>query len=193
MKSFRRLLKNRSGFTLGEVMICMLILLLITAVVAGAIPAAGSAYRNAVDAANAQTLLSTAISALRDEFSTAGLVSVTVPEGGGDATTCTVTYRRAATYSLTRLRLVAEDGFWIQDYVDPDSTWEKTKSEDPDSFRRLVSRETATANLYLDCDGIVYDAETGVITFQNLTVKRPGTAQPLASADGLSIRVIDPS
>ena len=54
-------LNSRTGFTLAEVLITVLILLMITAVVAGGMPVAANAYYKVVDAANAQVLLSTAM------------------------------------------------------------------------------------------------------------------------------------
>ena len=64
-------LKGGGGFTMGETLATVLILLMVAGVVATGIPAALNVYRNAVDAANAQVLLSTTINALRDELSTA--------------------------------------------------------------------------------------------------------------------------
>ena len=59
---------NSAGFTLTETLVAVLILVLMTA---AALPAAMNAYRNAVDAANAEVLLSTTVNALRSELSTA--------------------------------------------------------------------------------------------------------------------------
>ena len=63
--------RRKSGFTLSETLIAILILLMVSAIVAGAIPTASNVYIKTVDAANAQLLLSTTITKLRDEFSTA--------------------------------------------------------------------------------------------------------------------------
>ena len=98
----RKLLKKSNcsaGFTLAETLIAVVILVLISA---AALPAAMNAYRNAVDAANAQVLLSTTVNALRDELSTAWNVSV-------DGTT--ITYQSAATgdMSVISLMAIAED------------------------------------------------------------------------------------
>lgn len=184
MKLLKKLRTDRSGFTLGEVMACMLILLLITAVVAGALPAATSAYYDTVDSANAQVLLSTTISALRDELGTAGQVRVEKLGEGEDAVDCVV-YRRAATGSITKLYPVEEQGFELLQYAQT--------ATDQTTERLLVTREAATGSLYAACSGILYDDKTGVVTFQNLIVTRPDAAQPLASAGDCSIRVIDPS
>lgn len=66
--------KNRKGFTLSEVMIATLIILMVTAIVAQGIPLAQRAYVKVVDSANAQVLLSTTATVLRDELGTASMV-----------------------------------------------------------------------------------------------------------------------
>ncbi len=64
----KKLKKGKAGFSLAETLIAILILLMVSAIVAGAMPAAASAYQKTVDAANAQILLSTAMTVLRDEL-----------------------------------------------------------------------------------------------------------------------------
>ena len=66
MKTVLKKLNRETGFTLPEMLIAVVILVLITS---GVLPAAVTAYKNAVDAANAQVLLSTTVSALRNELS----------------------------------------------------------------------------------------------------------------------------
>ncbi len=63
--------RSRGGYTLAEVLMAILILMLATAIVAAGIPAAVRAYNNVVDAANAEVLLSTTMIALRDELGSA--------------------------------------------------------------------------------------------------------------------------
>ena len=68
--------KTKRGFSLAETLMTVLILLLVSSVVAAGIPAAVSAYTKVIDAANAQTMLSTAVSSLRNELSTAKDVTI---------------------------------------------------------------------------------------------------------------------
>lgn len=68
--------RRNKGFTLVEVLAVVLILVLVTSVVVAGIPAARRAYRRVTDQANAQVVLSTAMTCLRDELWTAGVVSV---------------------------------------------------------------------------------------------------------------------
>ena len=69
-------LKNNKGFTLAEVLAALLILLLMTAIVAAGIPVAARVYTKAVDAANAQVLLSTTVTELRYMLSKASEITV---------------------------------------------------------------------------------------------------------------------
>jgi type II secretory pathway pseudopilin PulG len=67
----KKLKRDRSGFSLAETLIAILILLMVTAVVGGAIPTASDVFTKTVDAANAQVVLSTAMNMLRGELSMA--------------------------------------------------------------------------------------------------------------------------
>lgn len=190
MKQLKKKLKNRSGFTLGEVLICVLILLLITAVVAGAMPVAGNAYYKVVDGANAQVLLSTTIAALRDELGTAEQIQVS-------ADGKTITYRSASTGNVSALSVkdgTQSDagGFYLKQYDAPDVTPSPAATDD-ERTRLLVSEKAATGTLYPVCESIAYDEADGVVTFTNLMVKKTGSEQPLASVETFRIRVVDPT
>ena len=173
--------KSRAGFSLAETLIAILILLMVSAVVAGAIPAASNVYAKTVDAANAQVLLSTVITVLRDELSTA--VSIEEPSGttieyvnGNNG------YRKLAISTDTNapgIRLYVGK-------LDP-STGEPDYSES----RLLVSNKAATKNLVVKYDSVSYS--NGLVTFSNLRVERSGASEsdsPLASRTGFSIRTI---
>lgn len=62
-------LRKNSGFTLTELLLTTMILLMVSAVVAGGVPSAANAYFKIVDASNAQILLSTTVTSLRNELS----------------------------------------------------------------------------------------------------------------------------
>lgn len=66
----KKKIKNTAGFSLIEMLVTLMILLLVTSVVAVGVPAASRAYNKVVDAANAQVLMSTAMVRLRDEIGT---------------------------------------------------------------------------------------------------------------------------
>ena len=193
MKRIKQLVKSSAGFTLGEVLVCMLILLLVTGVVVGALPVAYGAYKKVVDGANSQILLSSTVTALRDELSTAGQIEVRPEEEeeedgeeGEDeeteASPILISYRSSDTGSLTRISRSEGEGFVVEQYVDTSGT--------PKATRLLVTREASTGDLYATCSGITY--ENGAVTVHDLIVTN-GTGEPLASAGDVVIRVIDPT
>ncbi len=59
---------NKKGFSLAELLLTIAIMLLATAIVVAGIPSAINAYRKVVDVANAQVLLTTTATCLRDEL-----------------------------------------------------------------------------------------------------------------------------
>ena len=66
-----RKIKTQSGFTLAETLLAVLILLLVSGIVATGIPVAQNVYEKVILGANAQVMLSTAITALKSELGTA--------------------------------------------------------------------------------------------------------------------------
>ena len=60
--------RGRSGFTIAETLVAVLILLMVSSVVAAGIPAAKSAFEKVVVGANAEILLSTSVASLRDQL-----------------------------------------------------------------------------------------------------------------------------
>ena len=185
-----RKLKNTAGFTLAEMLLTVVILLLASGVVATGMPAAVNAYRNAIDAANAQVLLSTTVNALRDELSTARDVQVSGK---------TITYTGTDTGSRSTIDL-SSSPFTIQEYVGQSTSYEfldgDTLQAPPASSHLLVpeamAKTTKNGSLMtveLDPSGGVV-LSNDVITITGLTVKREGTvlARMPAGTD-LTIRV----
>ena len=104
MKAKRKQNSNR-GFTLAETLMAVLILLLVSLIVANGMPAARDAYQKVVLTANAQTLLSTAVNALRDEVGTAWDVRP-VP---GDTTA--LTYMSSDTGARSKIYVTEDDTY----------------------------------------------------------------------------------
>ena len=67
----KKRLKNQAGFSLAETLLAVLIMLLVSVIVANGIPVARNVYNNVIVGANAQVLLSTTVTALRNELGTA--------------------------------------------------------------------------------------------------------------------------
>ena len=155
MKTVLKKLAGSRGFTLAETLICVLILLMVCGIVGAAMPAASAAYTKAVDAANAQVLLSTGISTLRNELSTAA--DITVSDDGKS-----VSYRSGST------------GSWSEIYKDDDGihvrTWYGYNKSGTEVVRELVSRAASTANLRLTYDSFASDADGKVLEIKELSV-----------------------
>lgn len=168
----------------------VLILLLVSSVIAAGIPAATSAYKNAVDGANARTLLSTTVDALRSELSTAWDVKVGTNE---------IYYYSARTGAKTRL--YNDSGtIKVQDYVryDDNSTAQINPSDsNPVAPRDLVSEamriktknSSEKFNLAFTSTPPAAGAEPELITLTTVSVKN-GTVD-YVSLSPLTIRLID--
>ena len=63
LKSIKRKLNSKKGFTIAEMLVAIIILLMVSSIVASGIPVARDAYEKVVLTSNAEILMSTAISA----------------------------------------------------------------------------------------------------------------------------------
>ena len=176
----RRKLHSNKAFTLAETLLAVLILLMVSAIVATGIPVARNAYEKVVLASNAEVLLSTTISTLRNELGTA--MDVDIPGGTTDNNVKSgteITYYNSARGSSSKISM-ASGGTDIQ--------FQRYYSADGSDPVNLISDKTATNDLHVTYSGVEYDQKTGIVTFSNLDVKRDSTV--LASREELSIRVI---
>lgn len=166
MKSGMKKLKTNAGFTLAETLITVLILMMVTSVVAGGIPSAVTAYSKAVDAANAQVLISTTVNALRSELTTAK--DVHLSEEG-------VIYISPDTGSKTKLYQTS-DGIMVQDFLKYDETGPQTQGEKEVEARKLVSDKTITDTLQVSYSSVSWNAaDSEVLQFNGLTVMKGNT------------------
>ena len=159
-------LKSRSGFTLAETLLAILILLLVSSIVAQGIPVARNVYNRVVLGANAQVLLSTTVTALRDELGTAWDVTA--------GTDNSLTYFSADIGSRSKL-WVATNTIQIQEYVATEGL--NTETASVGSARALVSEKAATRELR-----VTYNEATcadGVVTIKGLGVYRDTGEGPL--------------
>ena len=162
-------LKSRSGFTLAETLLAILILLLVSSIVAQGIPVARNVYNRVVLGANAQVLLSTTVTALRDELGTAWDVTA--------GTDNSLTYFSADIGSRSKLWVdTATNTIQIQEYVATDGLNTDT-THSVGSPRALVSEKAATRELR-----VTYNEATcadGVVTIKGLGVYRDTGEGPL--------------
>jgi len=149
-------LRNNAGFSLAEMLLAMLILLLATGIVAGGIPAAANAYYKAVDGANAQILLSTTKTCLRDELALASEIKVS-----DDQKTVSYTGADGRTYEIYNTNNTeGVQGIMVKD----------TSVNGTEHF--LVSSAAATPSLHAVYDKISYDDDKGIVTVFGLKVMR---------------------
>lgn len=182
-------LHNNRAFTLAETLVAILILLMVSSILASGIPVAKKAYDKVVVASNAEVLLSTTISALRNELGTARNVNIS-------GTTTIIFFNETLN---TRSRIYLAEGSEIE----PDSKpipegtiiyqrYYKTNiSSDDDRTGdkiRLVSAEASNKNLIVTYGSVAYS--DGIITFTDLKVLRETGGAPLAERPALSIRLI---
>ena len=184
-KMLNNKMKSRLGFTLAETLLAVLILLLVSTVVATGIPAVKNAYEKVVLASNAEVLLSTTISALRNELGTAQNVKKIDAETGEEENSAISYY--CATRGATSKLFVASGGdndkkIMLQRYYSADGIGENVAAAP------LISSKTATGDLYVTYNSVVYNK--GIVTFNGLKVNRESGADGLTSRNTLSIRVI---
>ena len=166
----RKKLNSRAGFTLAETLLAVLILLLVSTIVATGMPVARTAYEKVVLTSNAETLLATAVSALRNELGTAWKVeSIT----GG------VSYFNASTG--TRSKLYVEGGaIKLLDYAaatDLDALLGTNQNKAATTARDLVFQSDIDrlGKLTLKADSIV------------LTIPSDKGNRPYVTISGLSV------
>ena len=183
---------NKMGFTLAETLVTILILLMVSSIVVAGIPAAINAYNKVVVASNAEILLSTTISALRNELGTAR--DIKTSKKAGESPETIITYYNASISSKSKLYL--SDGtndkepdntvikpagtIVYQRYTDADTGFDYSASVNSPVFP-LVSSAAATKDLYVTYDHVVYNAARGIITFYGLEVKTKTTNKVMAS------------
>ena len=164
----KKLKKCEAGFSLAETLIAILILLLVSSIVAAALPTASNVYMKTVDAANAQVLLSTVMTELRNELGDATIES---PKDGAGGTTTTITYINGnggyRELSLVSTGDIEQRGILLTiRKLDP-ATGQITSSTDK---RLLVNSTAATGDLVVSYTGASF--ADGVLTFTELTVTK---------------------
>ena len=180
-EQIRRKLHSARAFSLAETLLALLILLLASTIMVTGIPSAVNAYRRVVRAANAEVLLSTTITTLRNELGTA----TNVAETDGKSVTYFSSFRNAPS------RIFMEDG---EEDGEKDIRFQRyfydfTMDVAVPGPEPLISPTASTEDLYVTYSGIDY--ANGVITIDDLSVKydHNGTAETITSRD-VSIRVL---
>lgn len=160
----RKLKSDRRGFSMVELLVVLLILVLVTGVIVGGLPMVQKAHRDVVDGANAQAMLSTVMTRLRDELGTASQVSVT--DGAVD-------YIAAGG---VRANICQNDG----------NIWLRYPGLTGNNIQPLVPDGAAQDGLSVVYESI--DVVSGVVTFHGLAVRKDGAE--LAGMEEFCIRII---
>ncbi len=163
-------LKSQAGMTLGEVLISVLILLMLTAIVAEGIPLAQRAYYKVVDSANAQVLLSDTLTVLRDELSMATDVEISGS---------TITYKSGKTGVEMTLNNSA-DGITMT---------RKGESENTIIVSSGISTKQKLCVQYESPTWTNSDKEA--IKLGTVKVTKTGYSGPIASLDNFTIRLMN--
>lgn len=185
----KRKLNNKSGFSLAEMLMAVLILLMVSSIVATGIPVVKNAYEKVVLASNAEVLLSTAISSLRNELGTAQSIETPATESADTAKDGTI----VSYYSMARRvtsRVYVSNGDIKEIKINRYYSSDELSATDTPSPLVLSNKATYEWNdLYVTYSGVSYSG--GIITFHDLAVMRESTNTKLTNEDfDLAIRVI---
>lgn len=172
LRKAHKRIKDSRAFSVSEALVALIILLLVTEIVAAGIPAAGRAYDNVVVASNAEVLLSTSMSALRNELSTARDITVS-PDGDS------VVFYNEAYGSMSKIYLDEDGTIMLNKY------YHGTDSQEGDLIgaaaptateykaKPLVSKKTSGDKIYVTYTKIdPLNVNDGIITFKGLRVLR---------------------
>ena len=166
MKLKRRLM-SRKGFSLAETLLAILIMLLVSVLLANGIPIAKNVFEKVTVGANARVMLSTAISALRNELGTAKNIKVS-----NDGKSVTYYSTEIGAPSKIYLADEAPHPIMIEEYVDPKYNADQTKGRE-----LVIMADAVTSNgLVVTYDDIIINPVAGSegknIAFRGLKVKR---------------------
>lgn len=176
---------RRGGFSLVEMLATMLILLMVSSIVAAGIPSAVQVYKKVTRTANAEMLLSTSVSVLRDQLGTASDITVSADN--------TITYLSDDTNCYSKIYLNPSgsadshlNSLMLQEYILPEAITGESAGDgagtgtggetNTDYIRPLVSNAAATKDLYITYGSVSYTSnpinpiEKGIVKIENLRV-----------------------
>ena len=188
ISTIKKKIRGSRGFTLVEALTAILIMLMASSIVVAGIPAARNAYEKVVVASNAEVLLSTTITTLRNELGMADEIELGTGDSAGE-----ITYYNPSVGAYSKISLAPAEGtdpegtILLSRYAAPPGAAASEASSAP---RRLVSKEASTAELYVTYGSVTYNADAGIITFEDLKVLKEKGNVRLAGRPALSIRLI---
>lgn len=169
MKKIRKRLKqNRAGFSLSEVLMAVLILSLVSVLLVSGMVTVNNTYRRSVDKANAETLLSTTVTELRNEMAFASDVYKIGDTSFGYRNSKGVNYTVVSSADGILVNTMSSDGTVL-------------------SSRNLVS-DAASTRLCNGFSGVSVNSD-GTLTITTLSVTGSGYTNPLSTLSALVIGV----
>lgn len=174
-----------AGFTLAEVLIALLIILMVTAIVVAGIPAAANALEKSVSASNAQVLLTTTVTKLRSELGSAREVFA-VGNGSAEDRICYIDENGVPSRISSGKK--EDDGTFtgikLTRYKGTDIGSDSDKLSEMD----LLSDKASNENLFVDFRFAGY--ANGIVTLKDVRVHKKNQAgDVIASLETLNIRV----
>ena len=177
-------LSTKKGFTLAETLLAILILLMVTAVVAAGIPVAAHAYERVVMSSNAQLLLSTTMTRMRDELGTATEISVATENNvpvirytADNGRKCIIKYEDNTAVAGNAAKTV---GIHLTENFNPES--------ESGYKHLLVTQQAATKSLYATFTSAVYSK--GIVTVTGLRVIEISTGKVITEAQTFEISIL---
>ncbi len=179
-------INTRKGFSLAETLIVVLILLMVSGIVAAALPTAANVFTKTVDSANAQVLLSTTVTVLRDELST---IKKIYPGNSGSE----IEYENAkGSRKLAVITKVSEGGTYPSGIDGPGIWVYPTSNVTGQKYGNpvlLVSPQAATSGMYVNFT-LGTDVSKGVVNISGIKVIKDDPEKPLATQNDFSIRIV---
>lgn len=159
--------RARQGYSLSELLVAMTVLMLVSAIMVAGIPSAFRAYANVVDASNAQVLLATTATRLRDELSMANPDKSTMDI---DASNVVKSFTSLETgYKVTFLSDDKGNLCKREQAVGAGASSTSTAIETP----LIPTKDAGTGgkvNLRATYDNITYNTSKGIFEIKNLRV-----------------------
>lgn len=182
---------NKAAFTLAETLVAILIMLMVSGIMVAGIPAARDAYVGVTASSNAQILLSTAVSALRNELGTAGSVQST--DNGKS-----VTFYNSNTHTFSKISKRSSDGMIMyEEYAQKTLQLTDSKSiplsQAAGEAVTLVPEKAIDEGQTVTYESISVDEAKGVVTFEGMAVKKGTAVLAPKAAQNISVRTVSGS
>lgn len=159
-----------AGFTMAEVLVALLIVVMVSIIVANGAPSAINAYRNAVTASNAQVALTTTTNELRSEFGFAS--KVVLKSGKVDKYLCGENYWASIENAPADDSARAPMKQAYTAVYDNNVTW--TKQGNPWAIVPNAALAGSQVDLRVSFDSITFDQQKRTFTVSGIKVTEDG-------------------